>query len=172
MNKKKSTRVGSEVQYDPRTAGEILHHYLENSDDALAVAYREHMSETEAEKETDCLFKHIYPNTELGVDLKLVTRTPGRIPIGTYLDGMITRDGEEHFCFVQNDPEKKMATPRNPHVYMGKCINVNRKDDGTLYPTFNRPPYTESFTLQDFCRAAAEELCAVAGFVEKNPITE
>jgi hypothetical protein len=25
---------------------------------------------------------------------------------------------------------------RNPHVYEGKYINVNRKKDGTLYPTF------------------------------------
>ena len=56
---------------------------------------------------------------------------------------------------------------RNPHVYLGKRINVNLKDDGTLYPTFNRPQYTESFTFQDFCREAAEELLAVAGLVEE-----
>lgn len=36
----------------------------------------------------------LYPNTELDVDLKLVTQEQGRMELGEYLDGMITRDGE------------------------------------------------------------------------------
>ena len=129
------SRVGSEAQYGPRTAGEPLHDF--------------------------------FPTTELDVDLKLMTREPGRMPVSAYLDGMITHDGEDHFTFVQNASEKKEPTPRNPHVYIGKRINVNRKDNGTLYPTFNRPGYTDDFTFQDFCREAAEELLAVAGLVGK-----
>ena len=115
------------------------------------------------------LFKDIFPNTELSVDLKLLTREPGRMAVGAYLDGTITHDGEDHFTFIQNASEKKKAevTLRNPHVYLGHRINVNRKDDGTLYPTFNRPRYTKDFTFQDFCREAAEELLVVAGLVEK-----
>jgi len=133
-----STRVGSEVQYDPRTAGEIQHDY--------------------------------FPNTELDVDLKLMTCEPGRMPVGAYLDGAITHDDEDHFTFIQNDPEKKklVVTQRNPHVYVGKRININRKEDGTLYPTFNRPRYSESFNFQDFCREAAEELLMVSGLIENN----
>lgn len=82
-----------------------------------------------------------YPNTELGIDLKLMTKEQGRMDVGEYLDGAITHDGEDHFTFVQNDQEKKLqkVVQRNPHVYEGKYINVNRKKDGTLYPTFNRP---------------------------------
>ena len=111
--------------------------------------------------------KDLYPNNELCVDLKLMTREPGRMPVGAYLDGAITHDSEEHFTFVQNALDNKVvSTKRNPHVYRGKRININRKDDGTLYPTFNRPQYTESLTFQDFCREAAEELLAVAGLVE------
>jgi hypothetical protein len=103
------------------------------------------------------------------VDLKLLTREPGHMPVGAMLDGAITHDKEDHFIFIQNDPVKKkvLVTMRNPHVYLGKRINVNLKDDGTLYPTFNRPQYTESFTFQDFCREAAEELLAVAGLIEE-----
>ena len=41
MLNRNSTRVESEVQYDPRLAGEILHDYLENSNEPLAVAFRE-----------------------------------------------------------------------------------------------------------------------------------
>lgn len=109
--------------------------------------------------------KGFYPNTELGIDLKLINRKPGRLGIGEYLDGVITHDGEDHFTFVQNDSEKKKEKMvlRNPHVYEGTYINVNRKKDGTLYPTFNRPQFSERFTFQDFCQGAANELRIISG---------
>lgn len=147
---------GSGKRNGPKVIGEVLNEYF-HSNEPLAVAYR------------DRLFKDLHPDTHLDVDLKLLTREPGHMPVGAMLDGAITRDEVNHFCFIQNDPEKKkvLVTMRNPHVYLGKRINVNLKDDGTLYPTFNRPQYTESFTFQDFCREAAEELLAVAGLVEE-----
>lgn len=43
--------------------------------------------------------KGFYPNTELGIDLKLMTKEPGRMAVGEYLDGAITHDGEDHFTF-------------------------------------------------------------------------
>ena len=109
--------------------------------------------------------KGFYPNTELGIDLKLLTRKPGRLTDGEYLDGAITHDSEDHFTFVQNDSEKKKdkVVQRNPHVYEGTYINVNRKKDGTLYPTFNRPQFSERFTFQDFCQGAANELRIISG---------
>ena len=111
------------------------------------------------------LVKGFYPNTELGIDLKLLTRKPGRLTDGEYLDGVITHDGEDHFTFVQNDSEKKKdkVVQRNPHVYEGTYINVNRKKDGTLYPTFNRPQFSERFTFQNFCQGAANELRIISG---------
>lgn len=124
--------------------------------------------------ESGQLFNGIFPNTELCVDLKLFTREPGRLDVGEYLDGVITRDGEDHYTFIQNATEQKevLVTRRNPHVYLGKRINVVRKDDGSLYPTFNRPCYSEEFTFKDFCLEAAEELLAVAGLVEKKAVSE
>ena len=115
------------------------------------------MDESSSKKE-----KGFYPNTELGIDLKLITCKPGRMAVGEYLDGAITHDGEDHFTFVQNDSEKKKkVVQRNPHVYEGTYINVNRKKDGTLYPTFNRPQFSERFTFQDFCQGAADELLCI-----------
>ena len=118
------------------------------------------------------LEKGFYPNTELDIDLKLLTRKPGRMGMGEYLDGAITHDGEDHFTFVQNDSEKKKdkVVQRNPHVYEGTYINVNRKKDGTLYPTFNRPQFTEKFTFQDFCLQAAKELWVISGQEKGQPI--
>ena len=34
---------------------------------------------------------------------------------------------------------------------------------GTLYPTFNRPQFSERFTFQDFCQGAADELLIISG---------
>lgn len=165
---KKRTRVGSEVQYGPRTVGEILHDYLENSNEPLAVAYREHKNEAEAEVKTDRLFVDLFPDTFLDVDLKLLTRQPGRMPVGEYLPGVLVRIDEGRFSFIQDALERNVAVRRNPHVYKGVCINVNQKADGTPYPTFNRPPFTKGFTFGDFCRAAAEELLMVAGLIERK----
>lgn len=165
MKKNSFSRAGSEAQYGPRLAGAVLHDYLENSDDALAVAYREHTTDDE---EDNRLFRGYYPDTHLGVDLKVIARKPGRMPVGAYINCLLTRDGEYHFEAVETASEmKRTAEQRNPIVYQGTCINVHRKADGTIYPTFNRPGYTADFTFADFCREAAEELRAVAGLVGK-----
>ena len=167
MKRNNSSRAGSEAQYGPRLAGAVLHDYLENSDDALAVAYREHT--TDADEEDDRLFRGYYPDTHLDIDLKLITRKPGRMHVGEYINCLLTRDAEDHFEAVETASEKKQtAERRNPIVYLGTCINLHRKADGTIYPTFNRPRYTADFTFADFCREAAEELLVVAGLVEKE----
>lgn len=112
----------------------------------------------------ESLFKDIFPNTELSIDLKLLTRKPGRMALGSHLDGMLTHDGEDHFTFIQNAVIRRSDVGhRNPHVYVGECINVNRRPDGTLYPTLKSPAYTEDFTFEDFCREVAAELLMVAG---------
>lgn len=121
------------------------------------------------EKVLKATFAPVYPNTELCVDLKLLTHEPGRLDIGQYRSGMLTRDADDHYLFIENATDRKRltATQRNPHVYEGRFINVNRKPDGTIYPTFNRPPLTPSFTFKHFCLAAAEELLAVAGNISE-----
>lgn len=169
-----SARPSGSEKNEPKVIGEVLNDYL-RSNEPLAIAFRKRKAKseaakaTEAEVETNQLFKNFFPDTHLNVDLKLVTREQGRIPVGAYLDGAITRDGENHFSFFQNDAEKKrlVVTQRNPHVYLGKRVNLNRKDNGTLYPTFNRPNYTKDFSFQDFCREAAEELLVVTGLIEE-----
>mgnify|MGYP004634179001 CR=1 FL=1 len=114
--------------------------------------------------------KNSYPHppthTEPGIDLKLLTRQPGRLPIGGYLGGVITHDGEGHYSFVESAGEGRwIPQQRNPHIYEGRFVNVNRRPDGTLYPSLTRPPYTEVFTFRHFCLAAAEELRMVADMI-------
>lgn len=105
----------------------------------------------------------LYPNTELDVDLKLVTQEQGRMELGEYLDGMITRDGEDHFTFVENATEQRKAERRNPSIYMGQWINVKRRADGTVYPTFKRTKGIGAGKLGDYAVNTTCELLMVAG---------
>lgn len=105
----------------------------------------------------------LYPNTELGVDLKLVTQEQGPMELGEYLDGMITRDGEDHFTFVENDTEQRKAERRNPSIYMGQWINVKRRADGTVYPTFKRTKGIGAGKLGDYAVSTTCELLMVVG---------
>lgn len=104
-----------------------------------------------------------YPNTELGVDLKLVTQEQGRMELGEYLDGMITRDGEDHFTFVENATEQRKAERRNPSIYEGQWINVKRRADGTVYPTFKRTKGIGAGKLGDYAVNTTCELLMVVG---------
>lgn len=162
---------GSEKMIEPKVIGKVLIEYLE-SDEPLAVEFRHRKASNETaklnEEQTERLFEDIFPNTELGIDLKLFTLKPGRISEGEFLAGMLTRDGADRYCFVENAPKKKrVVNPRNPQLYKGACINVNQQTDGSMYLSFNRPHYTEDYTFKNFCLQAAEELLMVAGLVEK-----
>lgn len=162
---------GSEKMNEPKVIGKVLIECLE-SEEPLAVEFRHRKASNEAaevnEKHTERLFDDIYPNTELGIDLKLLTLKPGRIGEGEFIPGMLTRDSESHYSFVQNASKKsRVAYPRNPRFYSGRSINVSQHSDGTLYPSFNRPRFTGDYTFKHFCLKAAEELLFVAGLLEK-----
>lgn len=105
----------------------------------------------------------LYPNTELDVDLKLVTQEQGRMELGEYLDGMITRDGDDHFTFVENATEQRKAERRNPSIYEGQWINVKRRADGTVYPTFKRTKGIGAGKLGDYAVNTTCELLMVVG---------
>lgn len=117
----------------------------------------------------DVLFLTLFPTTEPGIDLKLLTHKRGRIGVGESLSGEIVRDGEEHFTFTEGwGCRMTKAAKRNPCVLYGTYINVHRNDAGELYPTFNHPRYTKKFTFRHFCIKAAEELLSVASLIEEG----
>ena len=154
MTKNKRTRVGSEAQYGPRIAGEILHDYLENSHEPLAVAYRERTVE-----------EHSFNNnTELCVDVKTILRSDRVSKIGKSYQGVFTRDTDEHFTFLETVPA---ACKRNPQVYVGQYITITRRDDGTLRPNFR--PIPKDLSLERYATGVANELLwALEGLVEEE----
>lgn len=109
------------------------------------------------------LSEHVYPHTELGIDLKLLMQNPGRPPVGAMLDGTLVHDAENHYLFSEKDKEKKVKTvQRNPVIFAGGCVNVHLLADGTKRLDFNRPRFYSDFTFRDFCLAAAQELVTIA----------
>ena len=163
MTKKiKRTREGS-AQHAPRLVGEILHDYLENSNEPLAVAFREHATED--------VYQGWHPNTELSVDLKTLLRSDERMRIGKGYTGVLRLDSEAeveeyrsfdpHYTFTETVPPT--AAKRNPHIFDGKYITVTRRDDGSLRLNFKELKTGEDFNLERFALGVYNELCMALG---------
>lgn len=140
------------------------------------------------------LFKTLFPNTELDVNVKLLTRQPGRLNIGDCIQGAIVRDEEYHYTFIEDAHEadapeatyadgcdattdempeasekKGTRAKRNPIVIPGNCVNLHRNDDGSFFLAFRRPVLTEYYTWKNFCIEAAKEILSLTGLVEEKP---
>ena len=135
----RNSKAGSKKVNEPRLLGSILSDML-HSDSPLAAAYRD----------------RLHPNTELCVDLKLLTRQPGRLPIGKSLGGALAHNGEQEYTFVEGQP--KVTYRRYPLVFSGFYVNIHRHDDGTLHPSLKRVAVTEDFDIEGYAKVVALEL--------------
>lgn len=168
IKKIKRTREGS-AQHAPRIVGEILHDYLENSNEPLAVAYRERTTESEKQG--------WHPNTHLGCDVKTLLRSDECMRIGKAYQGVLRLDAnaeieeflarDPHFTFIETVPQT--AGKRNPHVFDGQYITVTRRDDGSLRLNFKELPKGANFNLERFALGVYNELClALGGLIEEG----
>lgn len=105
----------------------------------------------------------LYPNTELDVDLRTQLQEQGPMELGEMLHGTIVRDGEDHFTFTEDAAERRKAERRNPSIYEGRRINVKRRDDGTVYPTFKRTKDIKPEELGAYVQRALCEVLMVVG---------
>lgn len=136
MKKKNITRVEPEAQYGSRIAGEILHQHQENS------------------------------NTDLCMDVKTFLRNDRRTQIGKMYTGVLTRDGENHYSFIETLPST--AGKRNPHLFVGEYITITLQDDGTLRPNFKPMRIGVGWSVDGYANGVAYELRkALSGLVEK-----
>lgn len=103
----------------------------------------------------DIIFVNIFPNTELGIDLKLLTRRQRRLEPGEILNGVLRRDSEEHYTFVETP---SAATRRNPQVFVGRRITVTRRSDGSLRPNFRPVAMGNDFDSAAYATEVANEL--------------
>ena len=139
-----SIEAGSRKQtHEPRRMSEVLDEFFK-SDEPLARAYRDH------------IFKDMYPHTEPCCQLKLLTREPGRLPVGAYLFGTIVHDRESHFTFEETPLQA--AGKRNPRVFNGQFITITRWDDGSYHPNFKAMKMDKGFSSGSYAIGVYFEL--------------
>ena len=107
-------------------------------------------------------------NTELCIDLKTILTSDRRARMRKDYQGVLTRDGREHFTFIETLPEQ--ATKRNPHVFCGEFITVTRWADGSLHPNFKPTKIGgRGFNLTSYAWGVALELReALKGLIEEE----
>jgi hypothetical protein len=166
---KKNHAAGQKKQYGPRLVGEILHDYLENSNEPLAVAYRERTTESEKQG--------WHRNTELSVNLKTILRSDVRMKVGKSYPGVLRLDSgcvveeylsrDPHFTFIETLP---WSTKRNPRVFRGRYISVTRRDDGSLRLNFKpMPKLGANLSVDNYAFEVYRELRqALIGLVEEE----
>lgn len=106
-------------------------------------------------------------NTELCVDLKTILLEDRIAEMGKKYVGVIKKDKEDHFLFVEMAAKK---WKRNPHLFEGKYITITLRDDGSLRLNFKPVEVpNEMFLNAVFCSNVYQELLkGLDSLVEKN----
>ena len=141
---------------------------MENSNEPLAVAYREHTTESEEQGWNR--------NTHLGVDLKTLLRSDSKMKVGKDYQGILRRDEiceefryDEHFTFVETVAQG--VEKRNPHVYVGQYITITRRDDGTYRPNFRPVKMGADFSVEKYAAGVSNELLwALEDLIENGSV--
>ena len=106
-------------------------------------------------------------NTELCVDLKTILTSDRRARMRKDYRGVLTRDGREHFTFIETLPQG--AAKRNPHVYEGEFITITRRSDGSLRPNFKNLTTGRGFSVESYAFGVACELReALSSLIEED----
>ncbi len=112
--------------------------------------------------------KVLNANTELCIDLKTILRSDRRAKMRKDYPGVLTRDGREHYTFIETLPTTDGK--RNPHVFEGEFITVTRRSDGSLRPNFKLGRIGgKGFNLESYAWGVALELReALKGLIEEE----
>lgn len=158
--------AGLQEDREPRLLGSIVEEMLHGTS-PLAIGYRQYIaSQGHATAEDPCGW---HRNTDLCVDVKTFLRKDKVARMGKTYPGLLCRDQEEHYSFVETLPATSTAGKRNPHVYEGAYITVTRRDDGTHRLNFKPLKTGANFTVEGYARGVAREIVeALKGLVEEG----
>ena len=170
MYNKKKYRAGSRNNNEPRLVGDIFKEML-SSDSPLAKALR--LSHAPQQKTTAAKGKTIdarskttvrvvkgwYPNTDLCVDIKTFLRDDRNTKIGKDYTGMLQRDSDDHYLFVETAQPASAACKRNPRLFDGKYISVTRRmKDGHTRFNFKEVDFGGRFNPLSFAIGVMKEI--------------
>ena len=95
--------------------------------------------------------------------MKTILRSDRRAKTNKDYTGVLTRDGEEHFTFIETQPT---TARRNPQLFKGKYITITRWADGSLHPNFR--PMPANISVEHYAFEVYRELYkALKGLVEE-----
>lgn len=146
MGTRNQKQVGAEHHIAPRLVGEILHNSQENSNEQLAVAYRDHLGNAEGRNR----------NTDFCMDVKTILRKDLNTEVGKDYKGILSRDAVSHYSFVEIADSQ--ARKRNPHVFEGTFLTATRRDDGTYRPNFREVRIENGFNVDIYADNVANEI--------------
>ena len=95
-------------------------------------------------------------NTELCIDLKTILRSDRKAKTHKDYPGVLTRDGREHFTFIETVPQALCR--RNPRVFDGKYITITRRSDGSLWPNFKAMRMGAGLSVEHYAFEVYREL--------------
>ena len=105
-------------------------------------------------------------NTDLAMDVKTFLRTDRITKIGKGYPGILTRDREDHYRFIET--LCSISDKRNPRVFVGEFITVTRRDDGSLRPNFKPIKVDAGFNVDSYAIGVCNELrLALNGLLEE-----
>lgn len=106
-------------------------------------------------------------NTDLAMNVKTILRTDRSTKIGKGYTGVLTRDREDHYRFIET--LYPTAGKRNLRVFDGEYITVTRRDDGSLRPNFKPMKVQADFSIDSYAIGVCNELRrALKGLIEEE----
>ena len=105
----------------------------------------------------------------LCIDLRTILRSDRKAKTHKDYPGVLTRDGREHFTFIETVPQAPCR--RNLRVFDGKYITITRRSDGSLWPNFKAMRLGAGLSVEHYAFEVYRELLgALKGLVEENEI--
>ena len=100
-----------------------------------------------------------FRNTDLCVDIKTCLCRDRIAKIGKDYAGVLCRDTDDHYSFVETATPAAKAIIRNPHVFEGKHISVTRRlTDGHIRFNFKEVDFGVGFNPMSFAVGVMREI--------------
>ena len=95
-------------------------------------------------------------NTDLCMNVKTFLRSDRITQIGKDYQGVLTRDEEDHYRFIEILPPA--AQKRNPRVYNCELFTISLRDDGSLRMNVKPIKSGPDFSVDGFALRMSDEI--------------
>lgn len=162
-------QAGSTTCNEPRLVGAIFAEMI-SSNSLFVKAFRhctashedaaaEGQADDARSRTTVSVVKGWYRNTDLCMDVKTFLRDDRYTKIGKDYTGLLRRDSDDHYLFVETEQPASAACKRNPRLFEGKYISVTRRlRDGHVRFNFKEVDFGVGFNPLSFAVGVMREI--------------